>query len=151
MPILVMFLPELEAPWNTHILRLGRLVLYLSFFVNEKLSCSVLTGRLKRKVGGIQARLFVRSHRRREDCEGVAERRPRGGTKAWVRRWREETRVGIVSADLSLGSRGFRGTVGGTKPESHEGQDLPDDLLLVNEGDNRHRSPQHGRSRGSAS
>ncbi len=30
-----------------------------------------------------------------KDARGVAEPRPRGGTKARVRRWREGTRVGV--------------------------------------------------------
>ena len=38
---------------------------------------------------------------------------------------------GIVSADRSLGSGGFRGAVGGTRPRPHVGQDLLDDLRLV--------------------
>ena len=60
---------------------------------------------------------------------------------------------GAVSADLSLGSRGFsegvrspadRRAVGGARPQPSVGQDLLDDLGLVNEGDDPHRSPTLG-------
>ncbi len=40
---------------------------------------------------------------------------------------------GIVPADLSLGSRGFRGAVGGIRSEPQVEQDLLDDLWLVND------------------
>ena len=45
------------------------------------------------------------------DARGVAEPRPRGGTKARVRRWREENRVGLClrsSVEAAAASGGLR-------------------------------------------
>jgi len=64
------------------------------------------------------------------------------GGRAWRNGWQARSQrapaplakgdpPGIVPADRSLGSGGFRGAMGGPRPQPHVGQGLLDDLHLV--------------------
>jgi hypothetical protein len=52
-----------------------------------------------------------------KEARGVAGPRPRGGTKARVRRWREGTRVGLCLRTSVEAAAPPGGAVGGPRPE----------------------------------